>query len=122
MKAKILVVDDDPQIRESLFKVLRAEGHEVVLAADGPEGIEKFNTEQIDLLLLDLNLPGNSGWDVFGTLTSLNPFLPIIIITGRNNRRRRVSSDWSACTATCVTCRRRTPFHPTRCHELRPTN
>lgn len=86
MKAKILVVDDDPQIRESLFKVLRAEGHEVVLAADGPEGIEKFNTEQIDLLLLDLNLPGNSGWDVFGTLTSLNPFLPIIIITGRNNQ------------------------------------
>ena len=42
--------------------------------------------DNIDLLLLDLNLPGNSGWDVFGTLTSLNPFLPIIIITGRDNQ------------------------------------
>jgi len=54
----------------------------VVLAADGQEAIERTNAERIDLLLLDLNLPGNSGWDVFGTLTSLNPFLPIIIITG----------------------------------------
>jgi DNA-binding response OmpR family regulator len=86
MKKKILVVDDDPQIRESLRKVLRAEGYEVVLAADGQEAIDKFDPEHIDLLLLDLNLPGNSGWDIFGTLTSLNPFLPIIIITGRQNQ------------------------------------
>jgi DNA-binding response OmpR family regulator len=91
MKKKILVVDDDPQIRESLRKVLRAEGYEVVLAADGRDGIEKFNTERIDLLLLDLNLPGNSGWDIFGTLTSLNPFLPIIIITGRQNQHELVA-------------------------------
>ena len=86
MKKKILVVDDDPQIRESLRKVLRAEGYEVALAANGQEGIGRFNAELIDLLVLDLNLPGNSGWDIFGTLTSLNPFLPIIIITGRQNQ------------------------------------
>lgn len=87
MKKKILVVDDDPQIRQSLAKVLRAEGYEVVLAANGQTGIEQFNTERIDLLLLDLNLPDNSGWDVFGALTSLNPFVPIIIITGRDKQR-----------------------------------
>ena len=86
MKKKILVVDDDPQIRESLRKVLRAEGYEVALAANGQEGIGKFNAERFDLLLLDLNLPDNSGWDIFGTLTSLNPFLPIIIITGRDKQ------------------------------------
>ena len=86
MKKKILVVDDDPQIRESLFKVLRAEDYEVVLAADGRDGIGKFNTERIDLALLDLNLPDNSGWDTFGTITSLNPLVPIIIITGRENQ------------------------------------
>lgn len=86
MKKKILVVDDDPQIRESLRKLLRAEGYEVVLAANGQEGIDQYDPDNIDLLLLDLNLPGNSGWDVFGTLTSLNPFLPIIIITGRDNQ------------------------------------
>jgi len=83
MKKRILVVDDDPQIRESLRKVLRAEGYEVVLAADGQQGIEKFNAEPIDLLLLDLNMPVKSGWDTFERLTSLNPLLPIIVITAR---------------------------------------
>jgi len=86
MKKRILVVDDDPQICESLRKVLCAEGYEVVLAPDGRQGIERFNRERIDLALLDLNLPVNSGWESFGTLTSLNPFLPIIIITGRQNQ------------------------------------
>lgn len=85
-KAKILVVDDDRQIRESLLKVLRAEGYEVALAAEGREGIEKFNAGQIDLLLLDLNLTGDNGWDLFETLTSQNPLLPIVIITGRANQ------------------------------------
>lgn len=86
MKKRLLVLDDDFQIRESLGKVLRTEGYEVMLAADGREGLQLFNTERIDLALLDLNLPGNSGWDVFGVITSSNPFLPIIIITGRHNQ------------------------------------
>ena len=86
VKKNILVVDDDPQIRESLRKVLSAEGYEVMLAADGREGIEKFDVEQIDLLLLDVSLPDISGWDVFGTLTSINPFLPIVIITGKDEQ------------------------------------
>ena len=82
----ILVVDDDPPIREALRKVLQAGDYAVALAADGREAIEKFNTERIDLVLLDLNLPVNSGWDIFGTLTALDPVLPIIIITGRQNQ------------------------------------
>jgi CheY-like chemotaxis protein len=83
---RILIVDDDPEIRASLRKVLGAEGYQVVLAADGREAIEKFNRERIDLVLLDLNLPVNSGWDTFGTLTAIDPLLPIIIITGRQNQ------------------------------------
>src|ERR1019366_9096975 len=85
-KKKILVVDDNPRIRQSLQKVLRAEGYEVVLAAAGREGIEKFGAEQIDLLLLDVSLPDIGGWDVFGTVSSLNPFVPILIITGRDEQ------------------------------------
>ncbi len=86
MKKKVLVVDDDAQIRESLRKVLRAEGYEVVLAADGQAGIEQFNANKIDILLLDLNMPVKSGWDTFERLTSVNPLLPIIIITGRKDQ------------------------------------
>jgi DNA-binding response OmpR family regulator len=87
MKKKILVVDDTSSIRESLGKVFRAEGYDVVLAADGGEGIAKFNAELMDLLVLDVNLPDISGWDVFGTLTKINPFLPVIIITGEETQR-----------------------------------
>jgi DNA-binding response OmpR family regulator len=86
MKKTILVVDDDPQIRKSLHKVLSAEGYDVVLAADGGEGVEKFNTERIDCLVLDVSLPDCNGWEVFGTITSINPLLPIVIITGRNEQ------------------------------------
>jgi DNA-binding response OmpR family regulator len=89
VKKKILVVDDDPQIRESIQKVLRADAYEVVLAADGREGIKKFDAEWIDLLLLDVNLPDTSGWDVFGKITSINPFLPIIVITGKCEQQHR---------------------------------
>lgn len=85
-KRKLLVVDDDRQIRESLRKLLRTEGYEVTLAATGLEGIAKFSAERFDLLLLDLSLPDHNGWDVFETITSHNPFLPIIIITGRDKQ------------------------------------
>jgi DNA-binding response OmpR family regulator len=85
-KKKILVVDDDPHIRDSLHKVMDAEGYEVVLASNGQEGIKYIYADRIDLLLLDVSLPDISGWDVFGTITSINPFLPIIIITGRDDQ------------------------------------
>jgi len=87
MSQRILIVDDDEQIRASLRKALQAEGYEVVLAADGQEGIDKFNANAIDLLLLDLNLPAKSGWDAFERLTSINPLVPIVIITGRRDQR-----------------------------------
>lgn len=82
----ILVVDDDEQVCKSLTKVLRAEKYEVETAADGLEAVELFKSKRIDLVLLDLNLPFNSGWDVFEKLTALDPVLPIIIVTGRNNQ------------------------------------
>lgn len=87
MSKRILIVDDDAQIRASLRKALRAEGYEVLLAADGQEGIEEFSGSKIDLLLLDLNLPVKSGWDAFERLTAINPLVPIVIITGRRDQR-----------------------------------
>jgi DNA-binding response OmpR family regulator len=88
MKATVLIVDDDAPVRESLRKVLQSEGYDVVLAADGQEGLEQFDPARIDLLLLDLNLPKKSGWDLFERFTSINPLLAVIIITGRHNQRK----------------------------------
>ena len=85
-KKAILVVDDDRQIRQALGKTLRAEGYQVVLAADGQAGIDLLATLQVDLVLLDLSLPGKDGWDVFEQMSSQNPLLPVIVITGRQNQ------------------------------------
>ena len=88
MKKTVLIVDDDAPIRQALRKVLQAEGYEVILAADGLEGLEQFDSKHIDLLLLDLNLPAKSGWDLFERFSATNPLLPIVIITGRHNQYR----------------------------------
>lgn len=88
MKKRIFVVDDDSEIRESLGKLLRTEGYDVMLADDGQDSIKKFSTKPVDLVLLDLSLPDSTGWDVFGILTTLNRALPIIIITGRPDQEK----------------------------------
>jgi CheY-like chemotaxis protein len=85
-KHRVLVVDDDKAIRHSLKKVLEGGGYEVVLAADGLEAAARFVPGQFDLLLLDLNLPSQSGWEVFERLTTMYPFVPVIIITGMPNQ------------------------------------
>lgn len=87
MKEIILVVDDERSIREALSKVLRAEDYEVRVAETGKEAVERYGTGRIDLLLLDLNLPGGNGWATLDWLAKLNPLLPVIIITGRANQR-----------------------------------
>lgn len=83
---KVLVVDDDLAVRESMSRVLQDAGYEVVLAADGPEAVEQFDSQKIDLLLLDLGLPMMNGWDTFEYITKENPFLPVIVITGQSEQ------------------------------------
>jgi DNA-binding response OmpR family regulator len=87
MTQKILVVDDEKSIREALSKVLRVENYEVLLAETGKDAVEIYGSGRIDLLLLDLNLPGGNGWATLGWLAKINPLLPVIIITGRANQR-----------------------------------
>ena len=87
MRKRVLVVDDDTSVRESLGKVLRGKDYDVLLAGDGREALELFGKAQIDLLLLDLGLPTMNGWDAFERINNENPLMPIIIITGRANQR-----------------------------------
>jgi DNA-binding response OmpR family regulator len=84
---RILLVDDDRSIRESLNKILGADNYEVVQAENGQEAIEKHGAEQIGLLILDLNMPVKNGWATLEWLAEVNPLLPVIIITGRPNQR-----------------------------------
>jgi len=84
---RILLVDDERSIRESLSKILGAENYEVVPAENGHEAIEKYGAERIDLLILDLNMPVKNGWDTLDWLVKIDPVLPVVIITGRSNQR-----------------------------------
>jgi DNA-binding NtrC family response regulator len=79
--ARLLIIDDEPSIRESLETLLTLEGFDVTLAPDGPRGLEALSRDEFDLLLLDLALPGESGIDLLPRITTMHPQLPVIMIT-----------------------------------------
>jgi DNA-binding NtrC family response regulator len=79
--ARILIVDDEAGIRDSLETLLTLEGFSVDLAPDGSAGMDFLTRHSYDLLLLDLALPGESGLDLLPRIKSLAPELPIIMIT-----------------------------------------
>jgi two-component system phosphate regulon response regulator OmpR len=83
---RILIVDDDASVREMLTRVLAGEGYLVWAAANGTAALEIAAAAKVDLVLLDLNLPGKSGWDTFERLTVENPLLAVIIVTARSNQ------------------------------------
>lgn len=87
-RLRVLVVDDDEAVRESLKKVIRTAGFEVVAAADGREAMQQLHSGPVSLLVLDLGLPFESGWEVFERVTNEDPALPIIILTGQANQIR----------------------------------
>lgn len=85
-RGRVLVVDDDTSVRESLGRALRSENYDVALAGDGQEALDRFTEGYVDLVLLDLNIPLKGGWDVFERISALNPLLPVIIITARSQQ------------------------------------
>jgi DNA-binding response OmpR family regulator len=82
----VLLVDDDPMVRGSLNDVLEAVGYSVIPAENGQQAIDFANESEIDLVLLDLNMPVKNGWDTFEQLSREHPIIPIIIITARPNQ------------------------------------
>ena len=83
---RILLVDDDPSVRDSLNNVLQSEGYIVVPAENGQEAVDLAAHLAVDLALLDLNMPVKNGWDTFEQLTREHPLLPVIIATARPNQ------------------------------------
>jgi DNA-binding NtrC family response regulator len=78
---RILIIDDEEAIRESLDTLLTLEGFSVNTAVDGPSGMELLSRNEYDLLLLDLALPGQSGIDLLPRIVEMQPNLPVIMIT-----------------------------------------
>jgi two-component system response regulator MprA len=82
-KQKILLVDDDPAIRQILVRLLSEEDFVVLTAANGVEALVLSASAKFDLVLLDLNMPVKNGWETFEQMSAANPLLPIILITAR---------------------------------------
>ena len=82
MKPRILVIDDEAAIRDSMRMILEYEGYEFLGAATGEEGIALVEKESVDLVFLDIKMPGMDGLDVLGRVRTLSEGLPVVMISG----------------------------------------
>ena len=84
-------MEDDAAIRVGLADALRQEGYDTIEAADGTAGLEAALAEEIDLVLLDLMLPGPSGLEILAQVRQTRPILPVIILTAMGAENDRVA-------------------------------
>jgi len=89
--AKILVVDDEPQVRRALRTILVSQGCSVVEARDGHEALEEIKADPPDLVLLDINMPGIDGFETCRMIRDASE-VPIIMVTVRNSENDKVQA------------------------------
>jgi CheY-like chemotaxis protein len=81
--AKILIVDDDSAVQMTIKLLLERAGHSVVVASDGRKGLAQFESDQFDLLFLDIFMPGMDGFETMRLVRQKQPHVPIIVISGK---------------------------------------
>ena len=89
MKRTILIVDDDTSVRDSLKKLLEAGGYHVLTARDSAEALEWFESERIHLVVMDVNLGEDDGWETFERMAAANGSVPTVIVTAEFGQRDR---------------------------------
>ena len=87
--ARVLLVDDEPMVREVLTRYLEHDGYHVVTAGDGEQALERFGEHRPDLVLLDLMLPRIDGLEVFRRMREIGD-VPVIMITARGQETDRI--------------------------------
>ncbi len=90
--SKILVVDDERSIRNTLKDILEYEKYEVDLAEDGNKAIEKVKSVEYDIILCDIKMPGLDGIEVLERLNGMAPDIPVVMISGHGNIDTAVDS------------------------------
>jgi CheY-like chemotaxis protein len=80
---RILVIDDEPRVRDVVTEILEGQGHTVVRAASGAEGLEELDgDDRFDLVLTDLGMPGMTGWEVAVAAKAKSPGVRVGLMTG----------------------------------------
>jgi DNA-binding response OmpR family regulator len=82
--ARILIIDDDAGIRISLEHALKSVGHEVLLATNGKDGVRQYRQTPTDLIILDLFMPDQDGFETITVLRRDFPHVPIIVMSGND--------------------------------------
>lgn len=90
MSRRLLVVEDDPHIRLGLVETLTSEGYEVSECRNGATALSQIQAEQPDLVLLDVMLPGRSGYDICRELRSAKNPVPILMLTAKGQEADKV--------------------------------
>ena len=80
--ARILVIDDEPQVRRLIRQMLSRAGHEVAEAADGAEGLESIRVQAPDVIITDILMPNKEGIETIREVRREVPTLPILVISG----------------------------------------
>jgi DNA-binding response OmpR family regulator len=93
--AKLLVVDDDKNLRLLYEQELTDEGHEVTLAGSGPEALEYLRTARPDLIILDISMPGMDGIEALGKILAKDKSMPVILNTAYSTYKDNFMT-WSA--------------------------
>ncbi len=92
MKINILVVDDEPVARQSLSDILRLEGYSVTAVANGEQAVEHVRGHAVDLIVLDLKMPGMNGLDVVQVVNQISPDTEIILLTAYGSMESAVEA------------------------------
>lgn len=92
MKSNILVVDDEPIARQSLSDILRLEGYQVTSVANGELAVEHIRQYTVDLIVLDLKMPGMNGMDVVQVTNQISPDTEIILLTAHGSMETAVEA------------------------------
>ncbi|MDR1898934.1 MAG: sigma-54 dependent transcriptional regulator [Treponema sp.] len=92
MKFKLLIADDEKNIREGLAASLEMDGYETVCVADGTEGWKRFEKGDIDLVITDLRMPGLGGEEFLRRIGAESPGIPVIILTGHGTVENAVAA------------------------------
>jgi len=90
--ARILIVEDEQRIASFIAKGLKAEGHESVVVGEGPRGLDEALSGDFELVVLDIGLPGMSGFDVLDQMRAQGSRIPVIVLTARDSVTDTVSA------------------------------
>ena len=110
MKKKILVIDDNPVVRQTLTRVLEDEGYETLTATDGKRGLALYAAEQPDLVITDIIMPDKEGIETIRTMLRHNPNAKVIAISGGGRIGNTDFLQLARCVGACETLAK--PFDP----------